>query len=76
MPHIWLTNITATQNQQFPVYSIANNKKLFDINGSEASAWQYVGVYTSALSIIIPPSKSFAIHLSDTYQSMFAIVKS
>uniref|UniRef100_A0A914XVK9 CUB-like domain-containing protein n=1 Tax=Panagrolaimus superbus TaxID=310955 RepID=A0A914XVK9_9BILA len=64
LPHIWIKNISADSHSMYLFKSGINDKKLMNLNGSEASQWQSFGIYTSALIIVLPPSATITLHLS------------
>uniref|UniRef100_A0AC34FI73 CUB domain-containing protein n=1 Tax=Panagrolaimus sp. ES5 TaxID=591445 RepID=A0AC34FI73_9BILA len=70
LPHVWISNISASTNAKYLVYSTVNEKKLFEFNGTEASQWQYVGIYSPAVTIKASASSTISIRLSEVYQTL------
>uniref|UniRef100_A0A914YMR5 Uncharacterized protein n=1 Tax=Panagrolaimus superbus TaxID=310955 RepID=A0A914YMR5_9BILA len=70
LPRVWISNITATSNAKYTFKNTVDDKKLFDIDASEASEWQSFGIYTQALSIIAPSSSGIAVHLTNADQNL------
>uniref|UniRef100_A0AC35EW03 Uncharacterized protein n=1 Tax=Panagrolaimus sp. PS1159 TaxID=55785 RepID=A0AC35EW03_9BILA len=67
LPFIWIHKISTTSNTSLTFLSTINKNELFKINDSEASQWQNIGIYTPALSVIVPPLTKFSIHFSNVY---------
>uniref|UniRef100_A0AC35FL57 Uncharacterized protein n=1 Tax=Panagrolaimus sp. PS1159 TaxID=55785 RepID=A0AC35FL57_9BILA len=65
LPGIWLIINETTPNTKYTFTNLETNKKLFDLDSSEV--WQNLGVYTTALSITIPPSSKLSLLVSSSY---------
>uniref|UniRef100_A0A914XXE1 Uncharacterized protein n=1 Tax=Panagrolaimus superbus TaxID=310955 RepID=A0A914XXE1_9BILA len=66
IPRIWIAINETTPNSKYTFTDLVTNKKLFDLNSSEVSQWHTLGIYTTALSITVPPSSKISLTASNS----------
>uniref|UniRef100_A0AC34FD40 CUB-like domain-containing protein n=1 Tax=Panagrolaimus sp. ES5 TaxID=591445 RepID=A0AC34FD40_9BILA len=66
IPRIWLSIKETTPNSKYEFTDLAINKKLFELNSTEVSQYETLGIYTTALSITVPPSSKISLTASNS----------